>query len=307
MAALPSVSIIIPTYNREELLRVAVKSVIAQTHDDWELIIADDGSTDGTRDYLADLNEPRIRIMLLEHDGNQSRVRNAAVTVARGEWIALLDSDDVWLPDKLAMQLSDLARRPECGWSCTGLGFIDEQGRPTPRRAGVPYHPYSGWILEALLTFDAAATTTSLLVRRSLLADVGGFDERFPFRGDYELELRLAARSELCALAEPLVLLRQHSSRSTSMERVSNLYRENARIFRSVEQTTSDQKIRGICRRQYVIQLVGEARALSREGDQRASLVCLARALREAPTTGEVWRSILAVTLHAMGVRHAPG
>src|ERR1700733_11251308 len=104
----PVVSIILPTFNRQEYLVPAIESVLAQTFEQWELIIADDGSADATRRYLQSLADPRIEVMLLEHTGKPCVISNLAIRRARGQYIAFLDSDDLWLPEKLAAQLSSL-------------------------------------------------------------------------------------------------------------------------------------------------------------------------------------------------------
>src|ERR1700732_1465702 len=104
----PVVSIILPTFNRLKYLRPAIDSVFAQTLADWELLIADDGSDEETRAYLEHLGGlPRVKLIWLAHSGNPSAVRNAALREARGDYIAFLDSDDVWLPSKLERQVAD--------------------------------------------------------------------------------------------------------------------------------------------------------------------------------------------------------
>ena len=113
MISRPLVSIILPTYNREVLLRRALESVLAQTYDLWELLVVDDGSTDGTRAYLQTLTDTRVRAILREHCGNAGAVRNAGCRTARGSYLAFLDSDDQWLPEKLALQIADLHAHPE--------------------------------------------------------------------------------------------------------------------------------------------------------------------------------------------------
>src|SRR5207302_7152401 len=128
----------------------------------------------GTRAYLDGIRDPRVKPVFLEHSGNPARVRNAAIAHARGEWIAFLDSDDLWLPNKLKLQLDQLTANPARRWSCTGVGFIDAHGTSIPRRAGA-YHAQSGWILEQLLTFTASAATPTLMVRTSLIEEVEGF------------------------------------------------------------------------------------------------------------------------------------
>src|SRR5689334_2783621 len=124
----PLVSVVIPTYNRLAFLREAVDSVLAQTFRDWELIIADDGSTDGTPEAMARLADPRVRVISLEHSGNPGRVRNAAIALARGRYVAFLDSDDWWEREKLSLQVEALRTRPSCLWSYTGIRRVDEYG-----------------------------------------------------------------------------------------------------------------------------------------------------------------------------------
>jgi glycosyltransferase involved in cell wall biosynthesis len=126
------VSVILPTYNRLPLLRKAIASVVAQTFGDWELIVADDGSTDDTRDFLEAIGDPRIRPLWLEHYGDLTSARSAGLKQARGEWVAFLDSDDLWLPEKLALQLGRITAQKACRWSCTGYSLIDAEGDRFP-------------------------------------------------------------------------------------------------------------------------------------------------------------------------------
>src|SRR5262245_1051561 len=98
MSVHPLISVVLPTYDRESYLREAVNSVVAQTYDDWEMVIVDDGSTDGTRAYLETLTDPRIRVVLREHCGNPALLRNLGVRISRAAYIAFLDSDDTWMP-----------------------------------------------------------------------------------------------------------------------------------------------------------------------------------------------------------------
>lgn len=295
----PGVSIVIPTYNREALLREAIASVFNQTYADWELIVADDGSTDGTRDYLAGLRDQRVKTLALDHCGNMARMRNIAIAHARGEWIAFLDSDDLWLPQKLELQLRCLTSNPECDWSCTGFEFIDATGTRIPQRSGEPYRAHSGWIRERLLTFAATATIQSLMVRRAVLVELGVFDEAFLTRADYDLELRLAARSQICALPETLVVIREHTGRMTKSERVATLLQENERVFRKAADASTNARMRRVCRQQCAMQLTKIAGIDSREGAHRAALRSVLSALRETPFSPRVWRCMVGVVTRA--------
>jgi glycosyltransferase involved in cell wall biosynthesis len=296
----PAVSIVLPTYDRLEYLKEAVASVRAQTFTDWELIVVDDGSSDATRSWLASVNDPRIVLVAHAHSGNPSLLRNRGVARARGSWIAFLDSDDLWKPSKLSMQLAQLEANPACRWSCTGVSFIDAQGLPAAQRAGPAYVARSGWILDQLLMFTAAATMPTLMVHRSLFDEVGGFDETMLLREDYDFELRLAARSEIHAVPDALTIVREHDGRTSNNRRVVDLLRGTEMVFRKVARTTPDGAIRALCRRQCAVQLIAQARALSRDGEHRAALASSRRAIRDAPFTRDVWRTTAACALRSL-------
>jgi glycosyltransferase involved in cell wall biosynthesis len=207
----PKVSIILPTFNRLQYLRTAVDSVFAQTLQEWELIIADDGSDGETAGYLAELAEsPRVQVLSLVHSGNPAAVRNAALRVARGEYVAFLDSDDAWLPAKLEVQLAAHASCDARRWSYTALARIDDGGKPMRDGLGLSWVPYEGAIFEQLLTLAAAVATPSVIVDRRFLEEIGGFDEGQQFFEDYDLWLRLSLLSDVTVINEPLVLVRNH-------------------------------------------------------------------------------------------------
>jgi glycosyltransferase involved in cell wall biosynthesis len=287
----PTVSIVLPTFNRVALLSEAVDSILAQTFKDWELIIADDGSTDGTRAYLEGLSDPRIRCLLLPHSGSDAVPRNAALRAARGEWVAFLDSDDLWLPSKLDRQLHAMIEHADSGWSYTGFALIDTRGARLPERPSSAYRPVSGWILESLLRFEAGPCVQAMLVRRSLIRELGGFDEAIPLRADYDLALRLAARSAAHALPDTLTLVREHEGRTTSQRPHAELYALNERVFRKAAAAAPSMKLWLLCKRQCAVQLAARARALSRHGAHGAAFTSLARGLFDAPFEREVWRA----------------
>lgn len=205
-APAPLVSIILPTFNRLQYLPDAIASVCAQTYQDWELLIADDGSEADTRAYLQALEDPpRIKLIQLTHTGKPAVVRNAALQEARGEYVAFMDSDDVWMPQKLSTQIASLRAREDCGWSHTQFLLVD--AREGTRRE-MP--AADGWILGPLLKTETVVALPSVVVSRALLGHVGNFDEALTMCEDYDLWLRLAARSRVDAIAEPLTLVRRH-------------------------------------------------------------------------------------------------
>jgi GT2 family glycosyltransferase len=215
-SSFPLVTIVIPTYNRKKLLQKAITSVIAQTYSNWQLIIADDGSTDGTAELIKSFSDSRITIIELPHTGHIGNVRNAGAIGGKGEWIAFLDSDDVWMPGKLELQLNAL-RKSKARWCYTNFELMNELGQTIPLKAGT-YKAISGWIIKQLLTTEVAVTMCSVMLQRSLFEDVKGFstDSRLIYRGDYELALRLALKAEVIALPDVLVRVLEHKGRVTN-------------------------------------------------------------------------------------------
>jgi hypothetical protein len=213
-----AVSIIMPTYDRLEFLRPAVDSVLAQTFEDWDLIIADDGSSEPTRAYLRTLAlRPRVKVIWLEHTGNPGAVRNAAIREAGGEYIAFMDSDDLWMPTKLERQMSAMRAHLDCRWSCTGSMLIDASGgfKPLGYEQRIRYR---GAVLEHLLVHAMDIWTPAVVVERRLLAQVGGFNEELRLFEDYDLWLRLASQSEIHPIDEPLICVRRSHDRHYTAE-----------------------------------------------------------------------------------------
>jgi glycosyltransferase involved in cell wall biosynthesis len=212
----PVVSIILPTFRRLQYLRPTVASVYRQTLQDWELIVADDGSDAETRAYLRTLEaDSRVRLLWLTHTGIPAIVRNAALREARGEYVAFLDSDDLWAPEKLSRQVAILRSRPTCDWCYTAISHIDGSGEPLTEPLFGPWHPCDGAVFERLVTGPVAIRTPSVLAARELVARAGGFDESIRCGEDYDLWLRLALLSDVALLDEPLVQVRRHEANYT--------------------------------------------------------------------------------------------
>src|SRR5471032_3374766 len=156
---MPAVSIVLPTFNRLRFLRRSLESVLVQTFQDWELLIADDGSDEGTRSYLGELNDPRIKVLWLAHSGNPASIRNAALRAAAGDYIALQDSDDLWVADKLEIQLAALMSQAGRRWNYSGYSCIDQAGRRRPHPGSKPWKAYEGSIFEQILCYQADIVT----------------------------------------------------------------------------------------------------------------------------------------------------
>ncbi len=198
--SLASVSVVIPTYNRAALLGRAVTSVQRQTLRPLEIIIVDDGSTDDTR-QLVERAFPECHYL---HQSNRgvSSARNLGIKASRGEWIALLDSDDEWLPEKLAKQLQLLTDLPDHPLCHTGEIWV-RKGR---RVNAMKKHAKSGgWIFPNCLPL-CVISPSSVLIRRSLFDEIGLFDECLPACEDYDLWLRICSRHPVAYLETPQIV-----------------------------------------------------------------------------------------------------
>jgi len=212
----PVVSIILPTFGRLQYLRPTVASLYRQTFRDWELIVADDGSDAETRAYLRTLQtDSRVTVLWLKHTGIPAIVRNVALGQARGEYVAFLDSDDLWAPEKLSRQMALLRSRPLCGWCYTAVSHIDGSEQTLPEPVFGPWLPCDGAVFERLVTGPVVIRTPSVLAARELVARAGGFDETIRSGEDYDLWLRLALVSDVALLDEPLVQVRRHEANYT--------------------------------------------------------------------------------------------
>jgi hypothetical protein len=179
-----------------------VESVLCQSLGAWDLLVVDDGSTDGTERLLASYAD-RLRYIRTRRRG-VSAARNLGIEESRGEWLAFLDSDDLWLPGKLERQLQALEACPGTLLCYTDEIWIRDGRRVNPRAR---HRKYSGWILEQCLPL-CIISPSSALIGRGLLEQVGGFDERLPACEDYDLWLRIALRHPVLFLEEKLIVKR---------------------------------------------------------------------------------------------------
>ncbi|AWK90283.1 glycosyltransferase family 2 protein [Azospirillum thermophilum] len=187
----PLVSIVIPAFNRAHTLRRAIASVLAQEIADWELIVVDDGSSDGSADIPLSYNDPRIRVLRHERNRGAAAARNTGVGAARGRYIAFLDSDDEWLPGKLATQLAAMEKpsgAPQV--SCTGFVLHrEESGRYSERRPKA-----DGSWFDTMLDGCYVSPGSTMMVRRDCFTAVGPLDEGLPRLEDWDWLLRCMER-----------------------------------------------------------------------------------------------------------------
>ena len=200
---MPKVSVIIPTYNRLPLLEEAVDSVLAQGFEDMELIVVDDGSTDGTAEEMKKYGG---RVRLLQPSGNKgaSAARNKGILHARGKYIAFLDSDDLWVKGKLKIQVAFLDDNPHYPICYTDEIWIRKGKRVNPM---LKHAKYSGWIFEKCLPL-CTISPSSAMMRRTLFSKVGLFDEALPVCEDYDFWLRVSARFPIFLINRKLIIKR---------------------------------------------------------------------------------------------------
>jgi glycosyltransferase involved in cell wall biosynthesis len=209
----PEVTVVMPTWNRPQLLRFSVESVLAQTVAFDELILADDGSDAATRAVLEEFAaRPRVRVLWRQHQGNPGAVRNAAIREASGRYIAFADSDDLWHPEKLGRQLTALRENPQCRWCYSAARLIDGQGEPIVLEPNTMRLFRGGNLLEKLAQLETDVPLPSVLAERGLLLEAGLFEESMGCYEDYDLWTRLAVLSEACVIPDVLVAIRIHDA-----------------------------------------------------------------------------------------------
>lgn len=255
MGERPLVSIVIPTWNRQQLVQEAIASVIAQTYGNWELIVVDDGSSDDTVAELRKLTDPRLRLIARPHSGVTAMSRNHGIEGARGELVAFLDSDDLWLPQKLEAQVRALTES-SAGWCYCNYSLIDENRRDIPLRAG-RFRPLSGEIIEPLLLGRTAIHVDCLLIRSDVLKSVGQFDSSLRKREDLDFDFRLALAAEAVALDEVLARVREHPSRKTAVNDFA--HEHTARVYRNFIERGPEPPLRRIARKMLAMHLADAA------------------------------------------------
>lgn len=207
------VSAIIPVYNCEKYVREAVESALAQTCPPHEIIVVDDGSTDGTREALDRYRNSIIYVC--QKNAGEPAARNTGIQHASGEYIAFLDADDLWLPPKLQLQMDYFKAHPECALVYTDMMIFDDDGiLDRSFRASHERVYRSGRIFQQIF-FESLFNPSCVVFRKACIEKVGWFDESFLVGSDYDMWLRMARHFEFGYVDSPLLMYRQHPQMST--------------------------------------------------------------------------------------------
>ena len=238
------VSVVIPAYNRVNLLPRAVSSALSQTHQDLEVLVVDDASAEDIRGILSTYHDPRLIYHRLDKNQGSSAARNWGIANAKGRYVAFLDSDDEWRPTKLEAQLARLKLKGPGYRACyTKREKVDDV---TGKTIDFTTHKVEGDILADTL-YRTRLLLSSLVVERSLLLEVGSFDERIRIAQDWDLYLRLAQRTLFAYVDEPLTLYHLHEGQISNtydgnkayVESLSLIYEKHKDLYRR------DKKARG--------------------------------------------------------------
>lgn len=228
---MPRVSILLTCYNHLRHLQPAVESVLAQTYTDYEIVALDDGSKDGTREWLKEREqEGKLRCVFNEKNLGTYATLNVGLQEAKGEFIAVLNDDDLWAPEKLAKQVAMLDANPKIGLVHTGGWFIDGEGEKMadPKPLGFVYPSTPTGDVLALLIYHNRIITSSALVRRECFEKCGPFDPSFFGSGDWQMWLRVAQQYEIGYVPDPLCFYRVHSANASHQKEKIN--EDDARI-----------------------------------------------------------------------------
>lgn len=271
----PVVSVVIPAHNAEPFIGAAVDSVLGQTFRDLELIVVDDGSTDGTAARLQAYADARLSCVRQDNQG-VSRARNRGMAESRGRFVAFLDADDVWQPAKLDRQLQALDRRQQCRACYTTAVLTDARLQPFGEQRTVE----GSVTLRNLLIYGnlVPAGASSVLCTRGALDEAGAFDASLSLCADWDLWLRMAERTCFACVDEPLVLYR---CLTHSMSRnVHVLERDTMAVLNKAVRGLPEPRLR---RRVYGHHYRVLSGSYWRGHALRDSLRCLSLALRHDP------------------------
>ncbi len=271
----PTVSVVVPTHQRAHLLPRALQSVLAQTFEDLEVIVVDDGSTDGTDDVVAAIDDDRVRYLAQPRNTGVSAARNRGMRAARGRLVAFCDSDDEWMPDKLTRQVAVMdASDDDVGLVSSGVLDVFADGSTRHRGTSA-----RGDLWRTLLERNVVHGTSGVVIRRRVIAAVGFFDEGIPAIEDYDYWVRIARSFRFEAIDEPLV--RYHDPRHGDRKSLDVGDNHEARRWFHRAHRASMRAV-GV---EHLFLVESARRTLARGGDLASARRDALAAARRAPTS----------------------
>jgi glycosyltransferase involved in cell wall biosynthesis len=297
------VSVVVPTYNYAEYLPQAIQSVLGQTLADWELIVVDDGSTDGTAGVVARFDDGRIRYAYQDNRG-PSAARNHGLDLARGEYFTMLDADDWLAPNSLADRAALLDRHPEYGAVYSDGYICDREGRPLGRLSDNRAANYVGDVYNELVKMNFFGTLSPVIVRRKVLTDLGlRHDESNVFVEDWDFLMRLAEHVEFGYVDSVCVWYRQHGRNRTPALSDPRSLDSHARTFLKVVSSARFARLPQATRSR-VYSLLVPIYLHGRCGQQQA--VMHSRDFRALPRRDQARMTRLAASRYLSSERPAP-
>jgi glycosyltransferase involved in cell wall biosynthesis len=273
------VSVVIPAYNAADTLPETLESLIAQSFDDFEAIVVDDGSSDDTAEVAAASGDPRVRVLSVRN-GGVARARNHGIAATNGTYVAFLDADDLWHPEKLELQVQALRADPAAGFCVTGATRIDAQSREL---GGMPLRRPDDVCAALLLQSMVVGCLSSGLARRDALAQAGDFDPQFSQSADWDLWLRLAVSTRFLILDE--VLVRYRTSPGNMSSNIGLLERDTFAVLDKFFASPDSSAYAGLRARAYSAHWLVCAGSYLHAGQRADAVRCLSRALRTHPAS----------------------
>jgi glycosyltransferase involved in cell wall biosynthesis len=287
---MPAVSVVIPAYNVQRFIRQALDSVLAQSYQDFEVLVIDDGSTDGTAEIAAEYGEP-VRVLRQENAG-PSAARNHGVREARGDFVAFLDADDLWRPEKLAEQMPLFDDAGRVGLVYCRFQRMDAEGQPLPTE---PWPTPTGEVYYRMLERSYVPASTPV-VRASCFERAGTFPEDMSWAEDWHLWIRIARHYQFACADQ--VLVEHRETEGGLWSQTERAHQGVLEVLARTARETDDRRTKAICRRMTRRARRNHAMDLLRGGQWRAGRAALLRALARWP-----WDP---VALAALGLSVAP-
>lgn len=230
----PHISVIIPTHNREKFIGAAIQSVFNQTWQDLEIIVVDDGSVDNTKDLIQAYHSEKITYVHLKQ-GGPGWARNNGISRAKGDMVAFLDSDDIWEPNKLELQMEVMAGDPQVKMALANFKFIDPVDNILNESGVDPDYSYDGQFLRDYLDGRLPVYTSTVMVKRDVFDKVGSFDEQHMIAEDLDLWIKIAAHFKVGYVHKPLTHIRKHSGNISGASRKKTYFAATVMIERNRE------------------------------------------------------------------------